>query len=85
MHSVYPIRPLTNARTCSSFAQKTDDAAASDAAATTADKDNKTQSQPPQQETRKVLTTVTPATMPGHTGYLTFATLPPLFARSAAA
>ncbi|XP_037025689.1 tRNA (adenine(58)-N(1))-methyltransferase catalytic subunit TRMT61A [Bradysia coprophila] len=32
-------------------------------------------------ETRKYVTTNTPSTMPGHTGYLTFATLPPLFAR----
>lgn len=32
-------------------------------------------------ETKKYLTSNAPTTMPGHTGYLTFATLPPLFAR----
>lgn len=32
-------------------------------------------------ETKKYLTTVAPTTMPGHTGYLTFATLSPAFAR----
>lgn len=50
-------------------------------AAVTTDKDAKGKVTAAQPETRKVLTTVTPATMPGHTGYLTFATLPPLFAR----
>lgn len=32
-------------------------------------------------EQKKYVTTQTPFTMPGHTGYLTFATIPPLFAR----
>ncbi|GLV43906.1 uncharacterized protein CBL_12798 [Carabus blaptoides fortunei] len=34
-----------------------------------------------EKEIAKVLTAVTPQTMPGHTGYLTFATLLPLWAR----
>lgn len=32
-------------------------------------------------ETKKYVTTSTPQSMAGHTGYLTFATLPPIFAR----
>ncbi|XP_055853337.1 tRNA (adenine(58)-N(1))-methyltransferase catalytic subunit TRMT61A [Episyrphus balteatus] len=32
-------------------------------------------------EMKKVLTSMAPLTLPGHTGYLTFATLPPVFAR----
>ncbi|XP_031625876.1 tRNA (adenine(58)-N(1))-methyltransferase catalytic subunit TRMT61A [Contarinia nasturtii] len=32
-------------------------------------------------EQKKYVTTQAPFTMPGHTGYLTFATIPPLFAR----
>lgn len=32
-------------------------------------------------ETKRYVTSSAPQTMPGHTGYLTFATLPPLFAR----
>lgn len=32
-------------------------------------------------ETKKVLTSSAPPTLPGHTGYLTFATLPPAFVR----
>lgn len=32
-------------------------------------------------ETVKVLTSSAPPTQPGHTGFLTFATLPPAFAR----
>lgn len=34
-----------------------------------------------ERETKKVVTTFHPATLPGHTGYLTFATFPPSFAR----
>lgn len=34
-----------------------------------------------ERETKKVVTTFHPATQPGHTGYLTFATFPPSFAR----
>lgn len=34
-----------------------------------------------QRETKKYLTSSAPQTMPGHTGYLTFATMPPAFAR----
>lgn len=32
-------------------------------------------------EMKKVLTSMAPLSLPGHTGYLTFATLPPIFAR----
>lgn len=32
-------------------------------------------------EQKKFVTTQTPFTMPGHTGYLTFATIPPVFGR----
>lgn len=49
------------------FFQKPDDADA---------KDLKTP-----REQKKYVTAQTPLTMPGHTGYLTFATLPPSFAR----
>lgn len=34
-----------------------------------------------ERETKKVVTTFHPATLPGHTGYLTFATFPPSFTR----
>lgn len=33
------------------------------------------------EQTKKITTGVPPSVMPGHTGYLTFATLPPLFCR----
>lgn len=56
--------------------------AATDAAA--ALKDTRTadeQRAKQERETKKVVTTVHPASQPGHTGYLTFATFPPSFAR----
>lgn len=34
-----------------------------------------------EREMKKVVTTLHPATLPGHTGFLTFATFPPSFAR----
>lgn len=43
------------------------------------DTDNKDAKTPKEQ--KKYVTAQTPLTMPGHTGYLTFATLPPIFAR----
>lgn len=46
----------------------------------TDDADNNKDAKTPKEQ-KKYLTTQTPLTMPGHTGYLTFATLPPIFAR----